>query len=249
MSCGCNQIENPCQPTEPCLCKVRLNSDCITVSGATNLCLGIDDNLILTDYLSQLDDKICEKIATLTNFIALKGVGTGAQVYKGIDVLGKKEIRSLKSLKPELIIAQTIDEITFDLNIPSVTPPDGSETKLQSGTNTTVSGNGTTTTPYAVNVTFPIPPVIDGSETKVVNGLNTIANGNGTVATPYYIDVSVPTINQDNFVRTITINEFDLPGGITEQNICDYILALPTNQRTILETDSKWNVVIVENVS
>jgi len=211
MSCGCNQIETPCQPTEPCLCKVRLNSDCITVSGATKLCLGIDDNLILTDYLSQLDDKICEKIATLTNFIALKNVGTGAQVYKGVDVLGKKEIRSLKSLKPELVIAQTTDEITFDLNIPSVIPPDGSETKVQAGTNTTVTGNGTTATPYVIN--------------------------------------STSSVSQDNFVRTITINETDLPNAYTEQDICNYILALPTNQRTILETDSKWNVVILENPS
>jgi hypothetical protein len=123
---------------------------------------------------------------------------------------------------------------------------DGSETKISNGTNTTISGNGTTATPYTVNVTF---PTIDGSETKIINGLNTVANGNGTISTPYYIDVNIPTINQDNFVRTITINYTDLPNGYSEQDICNYILALPANQRTILETDSKWNVVILESTS
>lgn len=238
MSCGCNQIETLCQPTEPCLCKVRLNSDCITVSGATNLCLGIDDNLILTDYLSQLDDKICEKIASVVNFIALKNVGTGAEVYKGIDVLGKKEIRSIKSLNPELVIAQTTDEVTFDLNI---TPPDGSETKLQAGTNTTVSGNGTVAIPYAVNVTF---PTIDGSETKITNGLNTVVNGNGTNGTPYYIDVDIPTIDQDNFVRQIIIDKQNLPTNYDLNDLKNAILALPSSERTIDSTTSKVNIIV-----
>jgi len=119
---------------------------------------------------------------------------------------------------------------------------DGSETKLQAGTNTTVSGNGTVATPYAVNVTF---PTIDGSETKVQAGTSVTVSGNGTTATPYIIN-STNSVNQDNFVRNITINYTDLPGSYTEQDICNYILALPANQRTILETDSKWNVVILE---
>lgn len=53
---------------------------------------------------------------------------------------------------------------------------------------------------------------------------------------------------QDNFVRTVYINTGDLPFSLEdsfEQQICNYILALPEAERTILETDSKWNVVIV----
>lgn len=53
-------------------------------------------------------------------------------------------------------------------------------------------------------------------------------------------------ISQDNFVRVLAIQETDLNGiGSIEQQICDYILALPEAQRTILDTDSKWNVQIV----
>ena len=92
--------------------------------------------------------------------------------------------------------------------------------------------------------------VISGSETKINAGTNVTVTGNGTDATPYVINSSGgATVNQDNFVRTITINEPDLPNAYTEQDICDYVLALPVGQRTILETDSKWNIVIIENVS
>ena len=245
MSCGCT---DPCQPNSiPCTCEARVTSDCVTVSGATSNCLAIDDNLLLTDYLTQMDERICEKVDSVTNFIALENVGTGSQLYKGDNLLGKKQIRTVKSLDSALIVTETVDEIQLDLNLPA---SDGTDTKLVSGTNTTVAGNGSTATPYSVNVAFPTPP--DGSETKINAGTNVTVTGNGTTATPYIINSTASggaTVNQDNFVRTITINEPDLPNAYTEQDICDYVLALPVGQRTILETDSKWNIVIIENVS
>lgn len=61
------------------------------------------------------------------------------------------------------------------------------------------------------------------------------------------LEVTFPAgVNQDNFVRSITINTTSLPANYTEQDICNYILALPAPQRTILETDSKWNIVIIQ---
>jgi len=51
-------------------------------------------------------------------------------------------------------------------------------------------------------------------------------------------------IDQNNYVRFIIINPSSLPIGYDEQDICDYILNLPSEQRTILETDSKWNIII-----
>ena len=186
MSCGCT---DPCQPNSiPCTCEARVTSDCVTVSGATSNCLAIDDNLLLTDYLTQMDERICEKVDSVTNFIALENVGTGSQLYKGDSLLGKKQIRTVKSLDSALIVTETVDEIQLDLNLPAIVPPDGTETKLVSGTNTTVAGNGSIATPYSVNVSFPTPP--DGSETKVIAGTNTTVTGNGTDATPYIINSS-----------------------------------------------------------
>ena len=121
MSCGCT---DPCQPNSiPCTCEARVTSDCVTVSGATSNCLAIDDNLLLTDYLTQMDERICEKVDSVTNFIALENVGTGSQLYKGDSLLGKKQIRTVKSIDPNLVVTQTDDEIQLDLNIPAIVPP------------------------------------------------------------------------------------------------------------------------------
>jgi hypothetical protein len=58
---------------------------------------------------------------------------------------------------------------------------------------------------------------------------------------------SGPDLSQNNFVRNLYIYELDLSGdGTIEEQICEYILLLPDAERTILETDSKWNVVIVD---
>lgn len=51
--------------------------------------------------------------------------------------------------------------------------------------------------------------------------------------------------NQDNFVRDLVINVNDLPNNYTDQDVCDYINALPNVDKTIAETDSKWNVMVV----
>lgn len=50
--------------------------------------------------------------------------------------------------------------------------------------------------------------------------------------------------DEDNIVRSLIINEIDLPEGYTKQDICTYILALDSTYRTIAKIDSKWNIVI-----
>ena len=61
---------------------------------------------------------------------------------------------------------------------------------------------------------------------------------------------SEPTLQgQDNFVRVLEIPENLLSGiGTEEEQICEYILSLQEANRTILETDSKWNIVITDAI-
>lgn len=60
-----------------------------------------------------------------------------------------------------------------------------------------------------------------------------------------YITIAdVPEFDQNNFVRELSIFINDLPEDYTEEDIINYILALPPEERTITETDSKWNIVI-----
>jgi uncharacterized protein (TIGR02145 family) len=60
---------------------------------------------------------------------------------------------------------------------------DGSETKVEAGTNVTVTGSGTSASPYEVNAVGG-----DGSETKVTAGTNVTVTGSGTSASPYEVN-------------------------------------------------------------
>jgi hypothetical protein len=63
------------------------------------------------------------------------------------------------------------------------TAGDGSETKVEAGTNVTVTGSGTSASPYEVNAVGG-----DGSETKVTAGTNVTVTGSGTSTSPYEVN-------------------------------------------------------------
>ena len=60
----------------------------------------------------------------------------------------------------------------------------------------------------------------------------------------FFLDDDGAGSDQNNYVRQLVIRMADLPNNYTLQDICDYILTLPENQRTIAETDSKWNIIL-----
>lgn len=207
MSCNCNEES---APLVDCSCKVKLNSDCITVSGIETACSGIADNLILTDYLTRQDAYVCSKFDTISGFTTLKNVGTGVEVYKGVDSIGRKEIRKIKSSNNSVTITQNTDDIDL-----SVVVPNGTETKVTAGNNVTVTGLGSIGSPYIVNNASPdqtvtltqggattitgtypnftvssVNTIADGSETKINNGITTVKSGLGTIASPYVIEVA-----------------------------------------------------------
>jgi hypothetical protein len=207
MSCNCNEES---APLVDCSCKVKLNSDCITVSGIETACSGIADNLILTDYLTRQDAYVCSKFDTISGFTTLKNVGTGAEVYKGVDSIGRKEIRKIKSSNNSVTITQNTNDIDL-----SVAVPNGTETKVTAGTNVTVTGLGSIGSPYIVNNSAPDQTVTltqagattitgtypnftvsstntiaNGSETKINAGDDITVTGLGTVGSPYVVAVN-----------------------------------------------------------
>lgn len=50
--------------------------------------------------------------------------------------------------------------------------------------------------------------------------------------------------DQNNFVRYLNINTSDLPTNYSKQSVIDEILSYPEVDRTIADTDSKWNINI-----
>ena len=187
--CGCSQttVENTncggCPP-EPCTCPVKISTDCSTYNGDNLSCSGIEKNTILTDVIKQLDAFICTTKDQLYRAFSLVNIGTGSQIYKGVDGLGRKELRTIKSISSDLVVTQTPTEIQLYVDMPTV---DGSETKVNAGTNVTIIGNGTIATPYTINAASP-----NGSETKVTAGTNTTVSGAGTIVSPYVINSTSP---------------------------------------------------------
>lgn len=79
--------------TNDCSCPVKdLSTDCILYTGDDLACSGIKNKTILTDLIQQLDEFICNLTGQSTVLI---NIGTGAKVYKGVDLQGRKEIRTL----------------------------------------------------------------------------------------------------------------------------------------------------------
>jgi len=349
-NCGCQpepqfSLCNPLCPPEPCTCPVAdLSTDCIVLAQDLE-CSGVSAGTVFTEAVQQLDEYICTAIAELIASINLVNVGSGAQIYKGVDGIGRKELKTITSdgsivitpstneiqlsvsvpelqdlqsvldtgntatqgstaeynLTPTQFLAQIIENpganiqsgnfsiggnVTtlsgnyghdgiFDIGVMSIsggiielrqqvdfvnnkkikvrfeTPlyndvnllfpngsgsgtrvlatvdqipiVDGSETKVSAGTNVTITGNGTTATPYIINSTatgastvinagtnisvtgagtsgspFVISNTQDGSETKLNSGITTVVTGNGTIATPY----TVETVNLQKAITT-----------------------------------------------
>jgi len=188
-NCGCQpeltfSLCNPLCPPEPCTCPVSdLSTDCIVLAQDLE-CSGVLAGTIFTEAVQQLDEYICTAIAELIASINLVNVGTGAQIYKGVDGIGRKELKSITSNGSVTILENTND---IQLSVPII---DGSETKINPGTNISITGIGTTATPYVINNTLNV----DGSETKLTAGTNIGLTGNGTVTTPYVI-ANTLTIN------------------------------------------------------
>ena len=110
------------------------------------------------------------QINAINSTYSNSNLGMGAQVYKDSTVVGSNtqfNFRKLKSSDSSVTILEGINEI--DITVVTGSIPDGSETKVTAGTNTSVTGTGTTNT----------LPKFTGTSTIG----NSIVTDNGTVVT------------------------------------------------------------------
>lgn len=116
---GCNQCQpticNTCPPTE-CECPVKISTDCSTFTGDTLACSGVEKDTILTDVIIQLDAYICEAIAAINASINLINIGTGAEIYKGIDGIGRREIRKINAVGDLITVIQNTNDISISID-------------------------------------------------------------------------------------------------------------------------------------
>ena len=108
---SCNNNCN-CTPPVSCDCPTFLKSDCVTFTEDLG-CSLVNKDQTLTETIVALDAYICTAIADIDVKGNLISVGDGAEVYKGVNNAGKREIRSIKS--DSLTVTENTNDITINL--------------------------------------------------------------------------------------------------------------------------------------
>ena len=128
-------------------------------------------------------------------------------------------------------------------------PANGSETKINAGTNTTVTGLGTIASPYVINST---DTVANGSETKINEGDNITITGNGTQSTPYIINADltdlgiIKTVNNEVISPTQSLSIINNePTGkvlVTKEYVQSIIPNTPDGSETKLNSGNNISI-------
>jgi hypothetical protein len=114
----CYQCNQPplCAPND-CSCPVKdLSTDCVLYTGNDLTCSGIKSQTILTELIQQLDEFICTLVEQSINALNLINIGTGADVYKGIDLQGRKEIRRINAVGDLITVTQNPNDISVSID-------------------------------------------------------------------------------------------------------------------------------------
>lgn len=114
----CYQCNHPplCAPND-CSCPVKdLSTDCVLYTGNDLACSGIKSQTILTELIQQLDEFICTLVEQSLDALSLINIGTGANVYKGLDLLGRREIRRINAVGDLVTVTQNTNDISVSID-------------------------------------------------------------------------------------------------------------------------------------
>jgi len=113
MSCkDCNNTD-PCK-SKDCSCPVQgMTANCVEYKGDDLECSGIKSGTTLDNLIKKLDLFICNSIDSLKKIYNIINIGGGKEIYKGVNNLGEKELRTLKSTDSSVDIVQKNDYIDF----------------------------------------------------------------------------------------------------------------------------------------
>mgnify|MGYP005990021551 CR=1 FL=1 len=138
MACNeCNNYINPCTQCNDscegsdstCNCAVKdLSTDCSVYTGDDLSCSGISKDTVLTKVIQDLDAHICNKFEEAIQYLTLVNIGTGAEVFKGINGVGNKELRTIISGDLTLIdVVENTDTVDITPGTPSLNLDSGTD--------------------------------------------------------------------------------------------------------------------------
>lgn len=106
-----------CPPKEPCDCAVKdLSTNCILYDQEDLPCSNIKSGQSLSAILLQLDTFICNLRDELIRMFTLKNIGAGARIYKGIDTLGRKELRTVTKTGNLITVTENTNDISISID-------------------------------------------------------------------------------------------------------------------------------------
>jgi hypothetical protein len=113
---ACNQT--PCNPPQDCDCPVKdLSTDCVLYDGDTLPCTEINGNQPLTNILQQLDNYFCVLRQEFLNLLTFVNIGLGARIFKGVDLLGRKQFRKInKGTSTLTTVTENADDISIEID-------------------------------------------------------------------------------------------------------------------------------------
>lgn len=266
-NCGCPTTV--CTPTH-CGCPVYISSDCVNNIKSVFSCSQIDSNLDLTQTLELFDQYVCDRFNTIQNYFTLVNVGSGVGVYKGINLLGQKELKSLFSVNDLLVITGNTSEIDFEVDTIALTA--FIEDLIPAGANFNAANVGggipiyknevastfnfrtLTSTDSSVVITQPTADTVNlsvpSSNTIVEAGDNVTVDGTGTSLDPYVINaealslesgVTTNVYGDGSLATPYTVETINLQKTI---NTFPYTILAGDDKHTIFVDNSASNVVI-----
>lgn len=112
-----SSVCSSCVPND-CACPIKdLSTDCIKYTGEDLPCTEILGGTLMTEAFSQLDTYLCDLSTQLANSFSLISVGAGTRVYKGVDGIGRKEIRSITPTNAILTVGLSTDNKEIEIGI------------------------------------------------------------------------------------------------------------------------------------
>ena len=225
---GCNTCNQKKCVTKSCACKIFINSDCLNDVKSVFTCLEIETGLTLTQTLEEMDAQICALFESVTNYFTLINVGEGAGVYKGVNNLGQKEIKSLSKTGDLITITPATNEIVFSIDEEALTNfiEDIIPTTVgcfNSPTNTITIGEDVegcttldaalpciTSTGDTIKITTNLEENcinLESEPTLIEDGESTRVSGEGTSLSPYSLEIFNLQKSIDNFPYTLNSDD------------------------------------------
>lgn len=248
--CGCNKTikcntcqPKPCAPQQPCDCPAGyFSSDCINNVKTEFTCFDIESGQTLTDTLSQMEQETCQAIEEIRNYGGLINVGTGSEIYAGVNNIGKKKIRKLNSGESNLVVVtQNTDDISITIN----------EENLETFVEDLIPPQNTfsvTSQDTTVTVTQPTPGVFDLSVESITPiDINITGAGATTVTepTPNNFVISSTDTNtivtlQDGTTTDVIGDGVTVPYSVEVLNLQKKI----TSNYTLQSSDNHYTIVV-----